>query len=121
LLRPREFSDVFEQPQFRLSAGEVMLLASRSEHGVARLGIVIGKKVCKLASGRNRFKRIVRESFRHRAGALDTLDVVILARRGIAELDNPGMRQRLESLWTRLLARRQKPPPRDSSPADSSR
>ncbi|MFM7274397.1 MAG: ribonuclease P protein component [Gammaproteobacteria bacterium] len=120
LLQPREFSGIFENPQFRLSAGEVMLLAAGTDHGSARLGIVIGKKVCKHASKRNRFKRVVRESFRQQRGTLGAVDIVILARRGVAELDNPGMQQRLDTLWTRLRARRLKVPPRDSSPAPSS-
>lgn len=120
LLQPREFKLVFDSPQFRLSAGEFMLLAVASTGEGPRLGIVVGKKSCKRAIDRNRVKRTVRESFREQRGALGPLDIVIMARRGIAELDNPGMRQRLDTLWTRLLARRLKSLPQGSSPAASS-
>ena len=97
-----------------------MLLAVANTASAARLGIVVGKKSCKLATERNRFKRTVRESFRHQCDTLGALDIVIMARRGIAELDNQGMRQRLDTLWTRLRARRLKLLRQESSPASSS-
>lgn len=108
LLLPTQFRAVFDNPPFRFSAGEVLLLARPNELGAPRLGVVAPKKACKLATGRNRFKRQVRESYRLRQDALGELDIIILARGGIAKLDNPGIRQRLDILWTRLLKRSSK-------------
>jgi ribonuclease P protein component len=106
LLKPAEFKSVFDSPPLRFSAGEILLLAKpRDATSAPRLGVVAPKKACRLATGRNRFKRQVRESYRLRQDALAGLDIVILARNGIADLDNTGIRQRLDTLWTRLLKR----------------
>ena len=43
-----------------------------------RLGLAIAKKHCKLATGRNRIKRLIRESFRHNKKALSGLDIVVI-------------------------------------------
>jgi ribonuclease P protein component len=121
LLKPAEFRLVFDNPPLRFSAGEILLLAKPKASGAARLGVVAPKKACRLATGRNRFKRQVRESYRHRQHVLDRLDVIILARSGIADLDNEGIRQRLDTLWTRLLKRLPKvltPPQSSESSSD---
>jgi len=41
----------------------------------ARLGLAISKKLCKLAVGRNRLKRVARESFRLHRAELSGLDI----------------------------------------------
>ena len=46
--------------------------------GVARLGLAVSKKNCRAATGRNRIKRIVRESFRLNQAELAGLDVVVI-------------------------------------------
>ena len=43
-----------------------------------RLGLAIAKKHCKLATGRNRIKRIVRESFRQNKEQLHGMDIVVI-------------------------------------------
>ena len=45
-----------------------------------RLGVIIGKKALKRAVDRNRFKRLVRESFRHLTTNLAAKDYVIRLR-----------------------------------------
>jgi len=121
LLKPAEFKRVFANPPLRFSAGEILLLATSGESPSPRLGVVAPKKACRLATGRNRFKRQVRESYRLRQDSLGRLDIIILARNGIADLDNAGIRQRLDTLWTRLLKRAPSvlaslSPPESSSP-----
>lgn len=44
----------------------------------ARLGVVVSRKVCNRAVGRNYMKRVTREVFRCHASALAGLDVVVL-------------------------------------------
>jgi ribonuclease P protein component len=105
LLKPAEFKSVFDNPPLRFSAGEIVLLARPGQTCSPRLGVVAPKKACRLATGRNRFKRQVRESYRLRQQVLAGLDIVVMARNGIADLDNAGIRQRLDTLWTRLLKR----------------
>lgn len=105
LLKPAQFKSVFDNPPLRFSAGEIVLLARPGNATGSRLGVVAPKRACRLATGRNRFKRQARESFRLRQALLPGLDIVILARNGVADLDNAGIRQRLDTLWTRLLKR----------------
>ena len=118
LLQPAEFRSVFDNPPLRFSVGEIVLLARPNGLDHSRLGLVAPKKACKLATGRNRFKRQVREYFRQHPHEELALDIIVMARGGMAKLDNTGIRQRLDTLWTRLL-KRAAPPPRPS-PSDSS-
>ena len=51
---------------------------------------MIGKKNVKLAVQRNRLKRLIRESFRHNQETLAGWDIVVIARKGLGELENPS-------------------------------
>ncbi len=53
----------------------------------ARLGLVVGRKVCSSAVGRNYMKRVCRELFRRHVDKLAGLDVVILHKKKFV----PGM------------------------------
>ena len=102
LLNAAQFKAVFDDAPFRASCPELLLLSRPNGLEYARLGIVVGKKNCRLAVQRNRAKRQIRESFRHTQSALAGLDIIVLARRGIAELDNGTITQHLTRLWNRL-------------------
>lgn len=67
-----------------------------------RLGIIIARKHVRRAVDRNRIKRLVRESFRHRQDRIPSLDVIVLARPGIGTLDNQQLYQQLDRLWGKL-------------------
>jgi len=54
------------------------VLCRANDGGAARLGLAISKKNCRAATGRNRIKRIVRESFRLNQAELAGLDVVVI-------------------------------------------
>ncbi len=62
---------------------------------------MFSKKNLKLAVQRNRVKRRVRETFRHEQN-FPALDIVVLGRRGLVELDNQTLNATLTELWTRL-------------------
>ena len=66
-----------------------------------RLGLAIGKKNCKLSSGRNRLKRIVRESFRNNRGKLGGIDVVVLNQPAAARAPNRLLFESLDRHWQR--------------------
>ena len=72
----REFDAVFRQPSVRLRQGSLRLVARPNTLGVARLGIVVAKRMIKRAVGRNRAKRVIREAFRQ-AGGLPSMDIVV--------------------------------------------
>ena len=77
------------------------VLCRKNEGKAARLGLAVSKKHCKTATGRNRIKRIVRESFRQHQHGLGGLDVVVLSRPETAAGDNRRLRQSLAAHWHR--------------------
>lgn len=72
----RDFDHVFRHASVRLTRGPLRLIARPNALGVARLGIVVAKRLIKHAVGRNRAKRVIRESFRLSSG-LPAMDIVV--------------------------------------------
>ena len=107
LLTPQQFKAVFDSSSNKVPGKNVLLLARENQLEHPRLGLVIGKKSVKLAVERNRIKRQIRESFRHSQDILNGVDIVIVARRGIADLSNVELRQQFDKMWKRLARQRQ--------------
>ena len=103
LLNAHQFKAVFDSPDFRLSGRCVLLLARFNQLKHHRLGLVIGKKNIKLSVERNRVKRQIREHFRTQELNFLGVDVVIIARKGLADLSNSELQHELTTLWKRLL------------------
>ncbi len=76
LLTKREFDAVLRQPLLRIRRGGLWLAARPNSVGVSRLGMIVAKRVVRRAVGRNRVKRMIRESFRQRA-SLPAADLVV--------------------------------------------
>jgi len=72
----------------------------------ARLGLAISKKNCRLAVGRNRLKRVVRESFRHHHADLAGLDVVVLNQPAAMQASNKVLFDSLHKHWQRCRSGR---------------
>lgn len=102
LLHSGDFQLVFDNPPFRASHQHLLILARPNALDRARLGLVIAKKHVRFAVQRNRMKRVIRESFRHRQQSLCGLDVIVLARKGMDTLDNRQLRGQLEQQWQRV-------------------
>lgn len=102
LLKPKEFKQVFDKTEWRSGSPQLLLLATSNQQNQARIGFVLAKKNIKLAVDRNRIKRIVRESFRHNKHELAAIDLVVLGRKGLAELDNQELRTMIDALWFKL-------------------
>ncbi len=68
----------------------------------ARLGLVMPRRQVPLAVQRNRIKRVVRESFRLHQAALPRLDIVVMARSGVAARANLELSASLARHWQRL-------------------
>jgi ribonuclease P protein component len=84
----------------RFSRGCLVMVAARSKlraGGPARLGLVVSRKIG-TAVKRNTFKRWVREWFRRATALPKGLDVVIIAKPGVAELGFARIREDLEQL-----------------------
>ncbi|AWX14457.1 ribonuclease P protein component [Mergibacter septicus] len=102
LLTPDQFRFVFEQP-LRASTATITILSRPTQLEVPRLGLTVAKKHVKRANRRNRIKRICRESFRLKQQDLPCCDFVIIAKKGIDEVDNQTLYLMLEKLWQRLI------------------
>ena len=102
LLTPRHFKAVFDSPSGKAPGKSVLLLARSNDLDHPRLGLVIGKKSVKLSVERNRLKRQIRESFRLNQDLLVGWDIVVVARKGLGDLQNAELAQQFGRLWKRL-------------------
>lgn len=109
LLTPRHFKAVFDSPTGKVPGKNLLILARENGLDHPRLGLVIGKKSAKLAVQRNRLKRLMRDSFRLNQQLLAGLDIVIVARKGLGEIENPELHQHFGKLWKRLARSRPTP------------
>jgi ribonuclease P protein component len=82
-----------------------MVIIRPNESGRARLGLAVGVKAAGNAVQRNRLKRLVRESFRHRQQDLPPVDLVVNARSAAAKAPNAEIRASLASHWDRIVRR----------------
>lgn len=105
LLNAGDYSRVFDKPDAKASHRHVLLLGRSNDRSQHRLGLVIAKKHVRLAVERNRIKRLAREFFRVLPVTAPSFDVVLLARPGIANLDNAELSSILQQQWQKLVQR----------------
>jgi ribonuclease P protein component len=101
LSQPDHYRRVFDSPLYKVSSGAFLLLAAPGATSSSRLGVVVAKKNIRRAVGRNRIKRLVREQFRHHPFE-KAIDLVVLARSGADQMDNPSLWEELDRLWRAL-------------------
>ena len=58
-----------------------------------------------LTPGHFRIKRIVRESFRLNQHDLPAIDMVVMVKSGIDQLDNKEINQQLAKIWRKIIQR----------------
>ncbi|MFB6435046.1 MAG: ribonuclease P protein component [Candidatus Malihini olakiniferum] len=100
LLTPCHFTFVFQQPQ-RVGTPQITILGRLNLLGHPRIGLTIAKKHVKRAHERNRIKRLTRESFRLHQHTLPAMDFIVIAKKGVADLDNRALTEILKKLWQR--------------------
>jgi len=103
LLSSDDFQKVFKQTGCRSVDQRLTVLARPNELGHARLGLAISKRIIKTAVGRNRVKRLVRESFRQHQQSLMGLDIVVLSRNGALQASNPELTSALQTHWQQVV------------------
>lgn len=101
LLKKKEFDFVFANAK-KIVTPEFVFLYRENNCGFARLGLALSKKKIAKAHDRNRMKRFIRETFR--TSDLPAIDVVVIARHGLADADASKIITNLSKAWDRLSA-----------------
>lgn len=118
LLDAHQYKYVFDNTRLRVSHAKFLILTSPPSDSARiqpRLGLIIAKKNVRLATQRNRIKRVIRESFRSQQHTLPTLDIVVLARKNANDLSQKELHHVLNDLWRRLTAKARRPASSNSS------
>jgi ribonuclease P protein component len=104
LKKPIEFKRVFSKPV--VSADRCFkVLARPNGRGAPRLGMAVSRQVDRKATGRNRLKRVIRESFRRYFRERRTpVDIVVLPRRESATICNKRLSKSLDGHWERIAS-----------------
>ena len=101
LLTAAQYSRVFARAKaFRDPL--FILLTRTNDEDLARLGLVIAKKKVKLSVQRNRIKRVMRESFRQEREKLPSLDIILIAGRGMDRADNGALNKAFKRQWRKM-------------------
>ena len=100
LLAKYQFDRVFEKPKRVFFPEFLILFRKKEKAGEARIGLAISKKSVNKSTNRNRCKRLVRESFR--LTLLPDVDIIFLSRRGLDNLSNAELNNKLASAWLKL-------------------
>ena len=105
LLSAEDFKAVFDNARYKVSNRHFLFLAIDNDRSEPRLGLVVAKKHVAKAVGRNRLKRIIRERFRHNKALLGGLDVVVLVRKDVNNLERSQVARTLDTLLNDLSAK----------------
>ena len=98
----KDFSFVFDKA--KKAYGEHLTVLFRpNDLGHSRLGLAVSKKHTRTAITRNLVRRIVKESFRLQGDKLGSLDIVVLSKRGIAEVDRATLRKSIDQQWKGMI------------------
>ncbi|MCL1059497.1 ribonuclease P protein component [Shewanella sp. Choline-02u-19] len=104
LLTPAQFKSVFTKP-IKASSAEITLLAIPNSEQHPRLGLTIAKRYVKKAHQRNRIKRVIRDNFRLHQHDLPAVDIVVLVRNGVLDMESAELKKLVEKLWRKLSRR----------------
>jgi ribonuclease P protein component len=88
----------------RISDGLFAVTVNVNQSGAARLGLAVGVRVAGGAVGRNRIRRIVRESFRVHQHVIPAVDLVVSARPAAAAASGRTLHASLAALWKKVGA-----------------
>lgn len=99
LLQSRFFKQIFKSEP--IISRFFVIYCQKNSLEYSRLAIITSKRNVNLAVVRNRFKRIVRECFRHQAHVLSS-DILVIARKQVNLASKQEIRKCLEKQFQRL-------------------
>ena len=102
LLKPEDFRKVFTNSAYKVYCSGFVFLATPNNLSSPRLGFVMAKKNIKLAVQRNKYKRLLRESFRLNQHSLPGIDIVVLALKSCQETTPLNLVPSLTPAWLKL-------------------
>lgn len=102
LLIPSDYQRVFKAGR-KQKGGMFTFICCANGGKQARLGLAIAKKHVPLAVGRNKIRRIIRETFRHHQAVLKGNDIVVITQKELHELSNPNLHKDLNQQWRLLV------------------
>ena len=103
LSTPRDFA-ALKSGSRRLAGPHLTAQLKPNTAAGARLGLVVSKRVSKLAVQRNRIKRVARDSFRRHRHLLGAHDILLIAQPAAAAASNARLHADLVALWQRIAA-----------------
>jgi ribonuclease P protein component len=103
LRRKSDFDAAYARGR-RLGDGFFAVIATMNEAGAPRLGMAVAVRVAGGAVGRNRIRRIIRESFRLHQQSLPALDLVVSARPQARGASGAQLHASLAALWKKVVA-----------------
>ena len=109
LLKTDEFSSVFNFRK-RISAHYLVMHYQPNSQEQARLGLVVGKKTCKLAVDRNYMRRVLREYFRIQQHQIAHVDLVVRVQKKFDRVNFSQIKQEFDSLLLKLIISNAKQP-----------
>ncbi len=99
LLKKIDYDRVFQKAK-KMVTTEFIILYRENDVGCARLGLALSKKMIAKSHDRNRIKRVLRESFRQKQ--LPLVDLIFLARQGLAKQSNANISANLSKVWEKI-------------------
>lgn len=97
-----EFKQVFDIANIKVWNKYLLILGYHTTRDISRLGLVIAKKNIRFAVERNRVKRMLRETFRLNQTDFKSLDIVVIARKGLDTFSNRQLQNLLDKQWFRI-------------------
>jgi len=99
LLTGKQFERVFKSSK-KIVMPAFLVLVSENQEDRPRIGFALSKKYLPKASLRNKIRRIFRESFRRQF--LASVDLVVLARKGLDSMEGSALRLQLDETWKKV-------------------